>query len=256
MNCRTAQQLLTFDRPHAPELCPEDRAALGRHLAVCAKCRAVEQLERNVDDALGHAMRAVEPPAGLERQLHANVERAYEDDRRRWWRTAGRNALAAAASLLVLIGAGVGWQWWARPVADPELAHMMFVEAFINPPSADDIEKNFQHQGVRTDVPQKIDGQEINYNLCIDHRLAEFQGKFVPQLWFHRVDGQREDTARIYILSARQFNLAQMVNPQVGPPGSRYRLEIRHHAGESYAYLIVHTGENLAWLFRRPEKAA
>jgi hypothetical protein len=253
MNCRTAQQLLTFDRPHAPELSSEDRAALGRHLAVCRKCRAVEQAERAIDETLGKAMRDVEVPAGLQRQLHAEVDHLDEEDRRRWWRQAGRYALASAAALLLLIGGGMGWQWWSRPVLDLDQLNRDIIHASINPPSVDEMTRDFQALGVRTILPLAT---EVNYALCIDHRLAAFQGPMVPMLLFHRVDGQHEESARLFVLSAAQFDLKTLVNPPPLEPGSRYRIEIRQSEGQTYAYVFIHTGENLNWLLLKGSEKA
>jgi hypothetical protein len=251
MDCRTAQQLLTFDRPHAPELTPEDRAALGRHLAVCPKCRAVEQAERALDDTLGKAMRAVEVPDGLERNLHATLDREHEDERRHWWRRAGRNALAVAASLLLVIGGAYAWQWWAKPVPDVFRLHDITVLAFVNPPSDDrlrEIEDDFRSKGVATQLPRNV-----NYAYFNDCRLADFEGRQVPMLTFLRVEGARMEYAQVFVLSARQFNLKDIQNDPVGPGGYPRRVTIRHESIDYYD-VFVHTGENIDWLLLHNDK--
>lgn len=242
MDCRTAQLFLAFDRPHAPELSPEDRALLGRHLAQCPACRALESSERNLDAMLGKAMLGVAVPESLESDLHAILDEQERQQQRRTWRRVGP-LMAAAAGILLLLGGLLWWNLMARPVVNPEQFHEEFVSALVTPPSAEAIMERFQQQGVTMVAPDFLD-----YTFLVDSRLAVFQGRQVPLLQFDRGENAPLGFARVFVLPAQKFDLKNLVGVPPSPSGYRYRVETRYKPGDLYAYVIVYTGDNLDWL--------
>jgi len=242
MDCRTAHLLLTLDRPHAPELSPEDRAQLGRHLAACPACRAFEQAERLADEAVGRAMHDVPVPSSLEADLHRAVDRRDADDRRRWWRQAGRWTVAAAG-VLFLIGGGVFWAFSFRTVVDPEDLYSLVMT--VTPPTRADAQNAFRAEGVTTELPLGL-----NYEFLVDHRLAKFQGRLVPCLTFDDVDAPRH-FARVFVLPAREFDLKALADCPPSPSGYPYRVRVQYQPGGLYAYVFLHTGDDLTWLYQK-----
>src|SRR5262245_7563408 len=102
MDCKTARLLLEFARPGHLELDPEESLALETHLRDCSDCGPIAQVERSLDEQLGHAMREVSIPADLRPRLLAHVAGA----RRSYYRRlAGRLSLAAAVLVAVVAGA-------------------------------------------------------------------------------------------------------------------------------------------------------
>lgn len=82
----------------------ESRRTFEGHLADCGVCRAEVRNLREVTGLLVRAVPAARPPAGLRDRVLAEARRARLRRRRSvapW--------LAAAASVLIAVGAGVGW---------------------------------------------------------------------------------------------------------------------------------------------------
>jgi hypothetical protein len=90
----------------------EERAAAVAHLEVCASCRReVAQLTETVEELLTLAP-SVEPPAGFEQRVLQRIEALAPTDEaatvRRfptWSRRAPRRLVAAAAAVILLVGA-------------------------------------------------------------------------------------------------------------------------------------------------------
>src|SRR5437867_12201644 len=101
MDCRTARQLLEFARPRSLELEGSEAEALESHLADCPECGPLAQAERQIDDRVGRAMRAVVLPDGLRDRLLNGLRQDRRLARRRWF---GR--VAVAATILLAVGLG------------------------------------------------------------------------------------------------------------------------------------------------------
>ena len=86
MDCRTARQLLDFARPRRPELEAVELEELEAHLADCPDCGPLAQVERQMDNRLGQAMRAVAVPENLQGRLLARLESDRARQARQWRR--------------------------------------------------------------------------------------------------------------------------------------------------------------------------
>src|SRR5437867_7212313 len=106
MDCRAARQLLEFARPRSLELEGSEAEALESHLADCPECGPLAQAERQIDDRMGRAMRAVVLPDGLRDRLVHCLRKERRLARRPWL---ARVAVAAAVALA--IGFGLYWHF-------------------------------------------------------------------------------------------------------------------------------------------------
>lgn len=246
MDCRTARLLLTFDRPRAGELAAEDAADLEGHLAHCPECDARSRADKLVDQQLGRAMRAVEIPPHLRTQILARLEGQRSEWYRRWFGH-GIRALVAAAAVVLAV-----WGWWQWRAAHPPALDVELVERWQNFPGNDprELEQEFKALGVTTALPD-----DLNYAYLTARGLAELPGhpgKAVPQLLFLRPD--QPARVVVYVVSARQFDLAALPQDPQMPGGYTYRLDVQHAPGAAYAYLVFHTGNNYDWL-KLPDRA-
>ena len=112
----------------------------------------------------------------------------------------------------------------------------------MSPPDRAAVEKSFKQQGVQTVLP------DLNYRYLTAHGTADFQGVQVPQLVFYRADNDGSNHAVVYVLSEKQFKLKDVPTNYVSPTGYQYKVTILHQAHGSFAYVVVHTGENVEWL--------
>jgi hypothetical protein len=236
MDCKTARLLLTFARPPARELGPEEAGALEGHLDRCPDCHGLADAERRLDERLGHAMNQVEVPANLRDELLARLESERGDWHRRRFARAMR--LTAAAAAVLLLG-WAGWHWATRgekPI-DPEV-----VVEFVNADATEDprtrTEEALRRMGVETALPH------LNYNLlACPPSLAELPGypnRKVPMLLFQ----QNHHRARVYLVRTKALppDVAHVIG------GATYKLEIIRPAEGPYSFLVVHDGDDLDWL--------
>ncbi len=233
MDCEHARLLLNFAQPLAVALEESEAEALASHVANCPACAALDRLRHRLDERIGEAMRAVPVPAGLRDRLNARLAR----ERRRFYL---RSAMAAAAALLLALGGG--WLLWPRPlVVDPVAVHTERIEL---PITSAGVEKWFADRGVTMKAPG-----DLNYHLLQYCTLAHFQGKLVPLLEFR--SGQ--DSAWVYVLDARRFDLAALLGPPVGT-GTTFTVEYRPEPGdERFGYLIISTGAGLEAFKKTPQ---
>jgi hypothetical protein len=233
MDCTTARLLIDFARPHAGELEADDAAALERHLAGCPDCDRLRHAERQAEERLGRAMRAVEVPPGLRDQLLARLDSERSDWQRRRFARAFRAVAALAAVLLLAWGC---WRWLGGRPARIDAPRVWQEYAFERPDRAG-VEKSFQREDVAVVVP------DLNYALLTAHGVGElpgYPGRFVPLLVFHRDHLE----AVVFVLDVRHFEV-----PDFEPPsGSPYHIERLNPAGERFIYLVLHNGEDLEWL--------
>jgi hypothetical protein len=233
--------LLQFARPQAGELDEADAAELEHHLAGCPECEEHARSERRLDQHLGQAVRQVEVPD----RLRSVLLKRLAQERGRWFRKPLRWAVGVAAGVaaLVMLGWAV-YQWGPNtlPVVEVgEIGHVA-IDNPENPPLRESIEEEFQKQGFAVSIPTDLD-----FDLFQRSYTTEFQGKRVPCLEFKRagdVDphGQR-DTARVLLLSDKQFNLKNLAGNLPRQRGVLIRKE-----GDRQAAIIFYTGDNLNWL--------
>jgi hypothetical protein len=230
MDCNTARLLLELARPG--ELDEGEAGALEGHLAGCPECGGRAAAGRTFDQGVRSAMLAVQTPPGLRDRLLEGLRA----DRVPWHRHRVRRAVpwmgAAAAALLALAG---GWLWYARPV-EVEPAEVWRSVAFDRPGRAQ-VEEALRRMGADVVAPN------LDYAFLTTYGLAELPGKpgrVVPQLVF------RSDTrcAVVFVLDTRRFKIADFEPPS----GAPYKMELLHRAGDRFAYLVFHNGENLDWL--------
>ncbi len=232
MDCKTARLLLEFARPTAPELDPAEAERLHEHLADCPDCGPLCQVERKVDDHLARAVRAVPLPEGLEARLGDRLRR----ERRAWYRRRlwVPGVAAAAAAVILAVSLDIG-RHRSLPGVDLErLYHELISRAGASPAQVEEWFQNTYH--VHTVAPA-----QFNYNLLTFYDLADFKGQRVPVLMFQR--GQA--TARVYILSAEQFDL-DAIRPAPGYPA-----EVIRSDNPQFAYVVIYTGERLDWFFNK-----
>jgi hypothetical protein len=234
MDCKTARLLLDFARPGAAELDPAEADVLERHLAGCPECDGQFHAERRLDQALGQAMRRVDLPPGLREQLLARLEADRGEWHRRRFGRFMRLAAAAAAAVLLTWGA---WRWFAgRPTP---LNPATFYDAVaFTPRGRTEVEDSFRRLGSPIVAPN------VNYALLTAHGLAElpgYPGRVVPQLVFHHA----LQDAVVFVIDTRRFDLPRDFER---PSGSRYQVEVLPQADDHFAYLVLYTGDNLAWL--------
>jgi hypothetical protein len=238
MDCKTARLLLEFARPKASELEAEEAADLQGHLDHCPDCHHQAQMESQLDEWLGKAMRQVEVPAGLREQLLVRLESARGD----WYRQRFASAVrlgAAAAAVLVLCW--VGWYWvrerWVAPVDAQRVANAVSEDVLEDPRAR--TERALKALGVETPLSPYLD-----YSLLVcPPALAELPGhpgRKVPMLVFAR-NGR---IARVYLV--REKAVPKDASAWTG--GSSFKAELLPSAGEPYRFLVIHDGDNLQWL--------
>jgi hypothetical protein len=245
MDCKTARYLLDFARPQVSDLDAPDRAALGEHLAHCSECDALNRGERQLDEHLGRAVRAVPVPPGLKERLLARLK----TQREQWWieglKRAGR-WVAAAAVLVVAAGAVFWWKSQQLPSVDSDkLMNTMLTEYIYSPPDAEEAIKEFARKGHRVSLPR-----EFNYEYLTAYGFTTLQGREVPYLRFvrSRANSNNAQFAEVLLLSDKKFDLSE-VQPLQDPGGYRFKVEVRRGPAGEYAYVIVYTG-NLADLLQ------
>jgi len=253
MDCKTAQIMLHYARPHTADLAEDDVRALEDHLMQCPDCDAQAKAERRVEEHFAHAMKAVEVPDRFRDHLLARLDAERSDWYRKWMKRAVRYGSAIAACLVLVLGGAYGWSWYRyanRPTPDIEAVRTEIEYRTRTPLDRADAEKLFKEKyGVVTVLP------EFEYRYLDVHAiaLAEFQDVKVPLLVFNykNDDGSRREYANVFVLSDRNFNLNKL--PQYDQPVSGYdpKVQILHQANGSYAYLIKYTGEDFDWLKKK-----
>ncbi len=234
MDCDTARLLLDFARRGAVEMEAGATTDLDRHLACCPDCDRRARAEARLDGVLGEAMRRVEVPPGLREQLLARLEVERGDWYRRRFANLLRAVAAAAAVLLLAVGA---WRWYTsgRAAIDPD--HVWQQVSFHHPGKAE-VEESFR----RLDAP--IVAPDLNYTYLAAHGLAElpgYPGRVVPQLVFVSANHR----AVVFVIDTRRFALPDRFEP---PSGSPFHVDRLESDSERFAYLVLSTDENCDWL--------
>ena len=235
MDCKTARLLLEFARPLATELEAADAQALEQHLSTCGECEIVAYRERDFDQQVGLAMRAVPIPIQLRENVLRRVQLDQRGDRQRRWLLSG---IAVAAALLLAV-----WGITAlRHRTTLDLVQLSNeVENFDNAPSKVELaEKWFREQGFEVTLPDRF-----NYDLLAFYSIGDFHGHATPQLVFVTTVPQGVVHARVFILSEKQFDLKNLREQESLLSGSVNVAVWTHPNDRRVAYLIVYKGDAL-----------
>jgi len=208
MDCRTAQQLLEYARPHAVDLAAEDVRALEDHLTQCPDCNAQAKDERRIDEHLSRAMKAVEVPDRLRNHLLVKLKAERGDVYRRRISRGLRYVAAVAACFLFAALGLFGWAQYRfanRPEPDTDLFVAQVIDNQRQHPDRAEVEKEFlQQHGVATVLPA------FEYRYLTAYGMAKFQGTLVPQLVFNCDNNEENGHAYVYVLSEKQFKLNKL----------------------------------------------
>lgn len=243
MDCKTARLLLDYARPTSAELDPGEAAALEGHLAACADCDAATRAERQLDDHLGRAVRDVPLPDGLRDRL---LDRLAAE-RRAWYRRKARRVGAFAAVAVLILGFFL-WRYWPRPnLPTPDLDFLVEDVSQNNNarPDADKLQDWFRdkHPDRPLIAPREFEQRRLNYGLLTYAALADVQGQRVPMLLF--TSGAKQ--ARVYVLSARQFNLDELRRDPPTVDSKGYTVAVRLCPDDpTLVYIFVYTGNSMA----------
>jgi hypothetical protein len=253
MDCSNARLFLHFARPQAGELDSAEAEALDQHLARCPECAALAHNERRLDQHLGRAVRQVEVPPNLHSQVLARLAQE-RDGRYRRWLAHGLRGAAAAAILLLL---GWGWLTWGpHRKADLDL-ETLFAQVNVGRPTPGEVEAALKELGVTVQLHEG----RLEYAFLSSYSVALLPGgggKKVAQLDFIQADPHqgrndghtsRVRRARVYIISAKEFNLKSLETPPEFPNGYPYKLHVDPPRG-GYAYLVFYTGDSVDWLLK------
>jgi hypothetical protein len=240
VDCRTARLLLDFARPLTTELEAGEAAALEEHLADCAECGALAQVERRFDDRVAVAMRAVAVPDALPARILTRLAAARSHSRRRHLLKASASLAAAAAVVFVVVYLGFGRH---KPVVitDP---NEVWLE--VAPPGdSAEVANWFKERYHRSVAPPP----QFDYRFLAFAGQAEFKDQRVPLLLFQREVGR----AYVYVLSERDFDVTALRTG--GPP---YKvLVLRHPDHPGVAYLVAYTSDDLTpFLKEKRDQAA
>jgi hypothetical protein len=261
MDCRTARLLLDFARPRPAELPADEAAALEGHLTGCPECEAAARAERQLDDHLGRAVRAVHVPEGLRGRL---LDRLAADRRawRRRWVKRGAGALALAAS--VVLGVGLWWHWHdARPpLSTQDFSEYTLGLSNTSPEKVEDWFK--RNYGLTVVAPREFDQRTLNYELLVHYDLGFCHDRQVPVFLFAQIDKDaaegkdRMRFLRVCVVSARQFNNLQALAAAAPENSQGCTVEVRHDPNNpDVFYVLVYTSDSLRlFLSNEPRQAA
>ncbi len=258
MDCRTARLLLEYAHPGAGELAPTESAALDDHLASCEACEQLAGGERRADEAVGKAMRQVDVPDQLRGRILDRLKAGRNDRRRRWVAYGACGAAAAAAVVLLTLGA---WHWYTAPQAFPaEKLVVLANSRVITPPDAHDIEAALKGQGVAMEAPTDLDYSRLRWLF-----LTTVEGRQTPLLIFNKTseDGTRPQHALVFLLADDQFDLNALAADAQKKDANAYEYKwsgavLHPSGGKRSGYVVYYTGDDWDWLKRRlgqPETA-
>ena len=120
MECQDVRVLLAFTERPCEAVDAAERAAVARHLQVCADCTAFAQGQRALDEALGPVLRDVPVPADLKPKVMKRLSASRGP--RRW-----KGAVAAAAGLLLALAGGLSYHFYSSriEVTDDDLGQIV-----------------------------------------------------------------------------------------------------------------------------------
>ncbi len=249
MDCNSARLFLNFYRPPAGDLSGPEAEELEQHLAVCSECNALASAEHRLDQHLGRAMRAVEVPPALRRNIMNALATQRSAWNRRWVRHASRVAVAAVLLLAVSLG---GYFWSAYRTRDIDLQDVRNALC-VTPPDRDSVNAALKRLGESAVAPSFV-----NYNyLTASPSLAElpgYKGDKVPQLVFTQKDPAERDfgaVAVVFVLDKRRFHID---DEEISSNGYKFLIDVQPGEHDRVNYVILYTGKSWDWL-RQPEAA-
>jgi hypothetical protein len=142
----------------------------------------------------------------------------------------------------LLVWGGLIWRSGARQLEIDEV-----IRVFADKPttSPDKVEDWFQREhGLRIFAPSD---KMFDYRWLVDYRLEEFAGKRVPVLYFVNNSLRSQDTARVIIVSDKDFdNLQQLAEQQPqGTGGYKVTVIGPDRRGIAYVFLCKDGSERL-----------
>ncbi len=239
MDCETARTLLVFSRPSGRELSGDEATVLEGHLTECSDCARQVQREQQLDAWLAPAMQAVPVPIDLRsRILGKLVVPKPVPASRRWARP-----LAFAAAAVLIVGlAAMGWSYFHRPA--PDVESLVQEDKYYFPRTAEAAEKRFHDQyGMHIVAPTQFD-----YQFLVGQELQVHRDKKLPVLVFGRQLGDTVETARVYVFSDKDYDLSALpsVLPAVSGGCSVQKLP---SANPHVVYVVLYTSERLEDFF-------
>jgi hypothetical protein len=241
MDCKTARLLIDLAGfRQTSDFDAAELRAFHTHLDECPDCAVLARSERAIDDRLTRAMRAVPLPEGLHDRLLAGLAVEATSRGRRPLRWFGGAAAAA-----VVLAASLGWWGHHKPVhLDVDAAAATVAAQLVNP-SPELVDDWLRSHGFASvAVPR-----DFNFALLTYCGTEELQGQRVPMLLFTTPGNEH---ARVYLLSTRQFDLAEAQNQPVDVSVG-CRAEVRPDADDPRSgSLVIFTGESLQPFLQRP----
>ena len=230
MECHDVQQLLAFVNRQREELDAPEREALGEHLEKCPDCAVAFQTERRADEILGALVREVPVPADLRQKL---LNRLATEHSQAHWKLLQRASLVAAAAILLVVTAGLSWQFWPKPEITRDYVMQM---VSFHDWDKEQVEHFFAEQGLSVKAPGEFD-----YRFLQHVEIVQFKGKPVAKLTFSRTDDQTA-LVNVLILSTKQFRMHELEGDQDIPLTTWIR--VRHHPEDSeFTYLVFYRGQ-------------
>jgi hypothetical protein len=247
MDCKSARLLLEYYRPNSTDLASEDVSALEQHLACCPECGALTQGQHRADALIGRAMRNVAIPDRLRERLMTRLQTERRDSAQRKLGWVVRGLVAAAAVLLLALGA-----WYAIWGNQPAVLQLTpLVQEDINKhgnPTPEIVKSWYTDHGCEFfTAPPHFD-----YTFLREYGFAEIQGKRVPQLIF----AQGPMRARVLVVNREQFNIDTLFDSRgkLQPDDfSGADVDVWGDKSSKVAHIVIYTGndprELARWLF-------
>jgi hypothetical protein len=241
MDCSTARLFLQFQRPNAQDLDGPEARELSEHLAHCTQCNALARTERRLDQHLGRAMRAVEVPEGLRTEILRRVAAERSAWYRRWFGKATR-WVAAAALVLLVLGAGYSW-WYFRPPG-PIAADHVAMDYNVRRPDLNEVNCIFKRLGSAPCAPTFVNYAYLSARPGMVE-LPGYENVKVPHLVFMDADRSRKRFVEIFVLGNQKYRVEDIEKDG----GYTYSLQVYQDPdNRKDTYLILYTGDNWEWL--------
>jgi hypothetical protein len=234
MDCKSARLLLDYYRPNSTDLASEDVSALEQHLTCCPECAALTRGQHQADSLIGRAMRHVEVPDRLRERLLTRVQTERRDLTHRKLGWVVRGVVAAAAVLLIAIGAWFAiWRNNQPPVLNLPPVVQPDINKFSNP-TPEIVAAWYQDQlhGPFTAPPN------FDYSFLRYYGFVEIQGKRVPELIF----AQGTMRARVLVVNREQFKLDN-INKSLPEDLSGAGIEVWGETS-SFTDIVIYSGND------------
>jgi hypothetical protein len=242
MDCNNARLLLNFYRPPAGDLSGPEAEELEHHLDLCSECNALASAECRLDQHLGRAMRAVEVPAAVRRNILGALAVQRSAWNRRWFGRASRVAVAAA----LLLAISTGWYFWSafrtREISLDKVANAVNYDTPRDQDHANDVLK---HLGTDAVAPSFVNYAYLTGSPSLAE-LPGYPGVKVPQFVFTR-ESARDGGSRavLFALDRRRFPIEDMEMPNSG----QFSVAVYQPSDDDRRrYLVLYTGDSWEWL--------